>query len=265
MNPIAIHAFNPGPMTGAGNWTYLIPGTLPTLIDAGQGHERHVEALVQALDGAPLAQVIVTHAHADHVAGAPMIAARMPDARFLKMPWAERDSKWPVPWEPLAAGDRVAAGDTTLEVVHTPGHAPDHICLWHPESGTLFGGDLVVAGSSVWIPTSLGGDLSDYLASLRRVQALAAKRILPSHGAEIDDPAAVLAEYIAHRDEREAQVVQALRDGLAEPEAIVERLYETLKQRLVPLAKESVLAHLGKLERDGRAARHGDRWHIIDP
>ena len=252
-------------MTGAGNWTYLIPGAVPTLIDAGQGHERHYEAIVQALDGVPLARVIVTHAHADHAAGAPAIAARMPHVRFFKVPWPERDAKWPVAWEALAADARVAAGDTTLHVVHTPGHAPDHICLWHAESGTLFGGDLVVAGSSVWIPTSLGGDLSDYLASLRRVQALAPKRILPSHGAEIGDPASVLAEYIAHREEREAQVVRALRDGLAEPDAIVERLYETLRQRLVPLARESVLAHLGKLERDGRAARDGDRWHIIDP
>src|SRR5689334_11498643 len=99
-HPIAIHAFNPGPMTGAGNSTWLIPGRVPTLIDAGTGDARHLEAIEQALQGASLVQVLVTHSHTDHASGAPAIATRMPHVRFRKMLWPDRDEKWPVPWKP---------------------------------------------------------------------------------------------------------------------------------------------------------------------
>jgi glyoxylase-like metal-dependent hydrolase (beta-lactamase superfamily II) len=265
MIPLPIHAFNPGPITGAGNWTWLIRGRMPTLIDAGTGELRHLEALVKALGGETLAQVLVTHAHGDHAAGVSAIAERMPGVRFLKRPWPERDAKWPVPWTPVADGEEIEAGDTTLTAVHTPGHAPDHLCFWHAGSRTLFGGDLAVLGTSVWIPTSLEGDLSAYLASLERVLALAPSRILPAHGAVIEDPEDVLRGYLAHRREREAQVVEALRSGETSPDAIVERLYRGVKERLLPFARESVLAHLAKLEREGRAGREGEAWHHVEP
>lgn len=264
LNPVAIHAHNPGPMTGAGNWTWLIPGRIPTLIDAGTGDPRHLDALVEALDRATLQQVLVTHSHLDHAAGAPAIAGRMPHARFMKMPWPERDSKWTVEWDALADGDVIAVGDTAVTAIHTPGHAPDHLCFWHPESRTLFGGDLAVQGTTVWIPTSLRGDLSDYMASLERILTLAPARILPAHGAVIEDPQQLLQGYIAHRREREQQVLEALRDGDSDPDAIVERIYRSVTQRLLPLAREGVIAQLIKLEREGRARRDGDAWHIID-
>src|SRR5687767_12200555 len=89
MVPVALHARNPGPMTGTGNWTWLIPGRVPTLIDAGVGDPRHLDELAQALDGSPLAQVLVTHAHSDHADGVTAIAERMPSVRFLKMPWLD--------------------------------------------------------------------------------------------------------------------------------------------------------------------------------
>jgi glyoxylase-like metal-dependent hydrolase (beta-lactamase superfamily II) len=163
VTPVPIHAFNPGPITGAGNWTWLIPGRIPTLIDAGAGDPRHIEALVSALAGGPsatstpLAQVLVTHGHTDHAGGALAVAGQFPGVRFRKMPWLERDLKWGVTWEPLADGDIIQAGDTTLAAIHTPGHAPDHLCFWHGESRTLFGGDLAIAGTTVWIPISLQG------------------------------------------------------------------------------------------------------------
>jgi glyoxylase-like metal-dependent hydrolase (beta-lactamase superfamily II) len=249
MNAVPIHAFNPGPITGAGNWTWLLKGRVPTLIDAGTGEPRHLEALVDALGEEMLQQVLVTHAHTDHAAGALAIAGRMPE----------------VPWAPIADGERIAAGDTSLMAVHTPGHAPDHLCFWHEASRTLFGGDLAVLGSTVWIPTSLEGDLTAYLASLERVLALAPSRILPAHGAVIEDPQDLLRGYLAHRREREAQVVEALRAGASSPDAIVERLYRGVRQRLLPLARESVLAHLAKLEREGRAGRDGEVWHVMAP
>jgi glyoxylase-like metal-dependent hydrolase (beta-lactamase superfamily II) len=264
VNPVPIHAFNPGPITGAGNWTWLIPGRLPTLIDAGTGDPRHLDALTAALAGAPLQQVIVTHSHSDHAAGAPALAERFPDVRFLKMPWPGRDPKWSVTFDAIGDGDVVPAGDTVLTAVFTPGHAPDHLCFWHRESRTLFGGDLAVKGTTVWIPTSLQGDLTDYLASLERVLALAPAKILPAHGDVIDDPDALLRGYLSHRREREQQVLAALRDGNGNPDAIVEHIYRGLKERLIPMAKESVLAQLQKLEREGRVRRDGDAWHMID-
>ena len=263
VNPTPLHAHNPGPYTGDGNWTWLLGGRVPTLVDAGSGVARHLDDVEEALGGARLAQVLVTHAHQDHASGAPAIAQRFPGARFLKFPWPERDAAWPVPWEPLADGQVVEAGDTSLVTVHTPGHAPDHVAFWHEESRSLFGGDLAIKGNTVWIPARLSGDLTQYLASLERVLALRPARVLPAHGGVIDDPEPLLRNYIAHRHERERQIVAALHAGDTTPDAIVGRLYRGLRDAMIPLARESVVAHLNKLERDGRARRVDDAWIII--
>lgn len=263
--PLPIHAFNPGPMTGAGNWTWLIPGRVPTLIDAGTGDVRHLDALEQALHGSSLVQVVVTHSHTDHASGAPAIAAHMPHVRFGKMPWPDRDTKWPVDWKPIADNETIAAGDDEIVAVHTPGHAPDHLCFWHEGTRTLFCGDLAVSGSTVWIPSSLRGDLADYLHSLERVRALGPERLLPAHGPVIDDPDRILRQYIEHRLEREAQILDALHGGATTVDAIVARVYRGLKDSLVPLARDGVIAHLVKLEREGRVSGEQEAWHIIEP
>jgi hydroxyacylglutathione hydrolase len=267
VNPIPIHAFNPGPMTGAGNWTWLIPGRVTTLIDAGTGDPRHVEALEQALRGSPLQQVVVTHGHTDHASGAAALAAHFPGVRFHKMLWPERDARWPVPWEGVVEGDTLAAGDTALVAVHTPGHAPDHLCFWQRDSRTLFGGDLAIEGSSIYIPSTRGGDLSAYLASLERVLSLGPRRLFPAHGPVIEDPAAVLRAYIAHRHQRERQVLQALRDGRSTPDAVLQAIYPAIRPATIPIARDTVVAHLLKLERDGRARRdpETEAWHIMEP
>jgi glyoxylase-like metal-dependent hydrolase (beta-lactamase superfamily II) len=265
VNPIGVHAHNPGPMTGKGNWTWLIPGRVPTLIDAGTGEPGHLEELERALAGQTLSQVLVTHAHTDHASGAPVLLQRMPQLQFRKMPWPDRDTAWPAPWIAIGDGDAVEVGDTTLVAIHTPGHAPDHLCFWHEETRTLFCGDLAVIGSTVWIPANLRGDLTAYLASLERVLALDPVRMLPAHGGIIDEPIPLLRRYIQHRHEREQQVIDALRHGAATPEAIVPRVYGTLAETLQRLAQESVLAHLVKLEREGRARRDGEAWHMIEP
>jgi len=151
VNLIPLHAGNPGPMTGRGNWTYLIPGSAPVLIDAGVGEAPHLDALFAHVPSGP-AQVLVTHIHPDHASGAPAVAQRAPAATFLKFPWPARDAEIPVPWQPLADGDVVDTGEGPLQVVHTPGHAPDHVILWHETSGTAFTGDLLVLGNTVVIP-----------------------------------------------------------------------------------------------------------------
>lgn len=262
MNPIPVHAFNPGPMTGAGNTTWLVPGPIPVLIDAGTGDARHLAALEAALGGRALAKVLVTHGHGDHASGAPAIRDRMPHTRFFKMPWPGRDEKWPVPWEPLADGDAIDAGDSSIGAVHTPGHAPDHLCFWHEPTRTVFCGDLAVKGTTVVIPATSGGDLGAYLRSLERVLALEPARLLPAHGPVIDDPVALLRSYLDHRHEREQQVLDALRAGDDTAAAITSRLYTGLRDALVPMARESVTSHLLKLERDGRVRRHGDAWAV---
>lgn len=260
LDPVPLHAANPGPITGAGNWTWLLQGRTPTLIDAGVGEPSHLEALARALDGSTLAQVLVTHAHTDHASGAPAIAAQHPRTRFRKMLWPERDSKWPAAWTPLADGDVVDAGDTMLTAIHTPGHAPDHMCFWHAQSRSVFCGDLALQGTTVWIPVSLQGDLAAYLASLERVLTLDPARMYPGHGPVIDQPSTLLRKYLDHRREREAQVLDALRAGDADPAAIVARVYVGIRESAVALARESVLAHLIKLEREGRVRRDGELW-----
>lgn len=250
-------------MTGAGNWTWLLPGRIPTLIDAGTGEPQHLAALTAALGAAPLAQVLITHAHTDHASGAPAIAARMPTARFRKMLWPERDAKWPVRYEPLSDGEAIEAGDDSLVVVHTPGHAPDHVCFWHEPTRTLFCGDLAVKGTTVWIPANLQGDLAAYLRSLERVVALRPDRMLPAHGPVIDQPEALLRGYLEHRREREQQIVDALKAGDTTPDAITARVYRGLKAELLPMAQEGVVAHLVKLEQERRVRREADRWTMI--
>jgi glyoxylase-like metal-dependent hydrolase (beta-lactamase superfamily II) len=263
LNPIAVFAFNPGPITGDGNWTWLIPGEVPTLIDAGTGEAQHVEHLKAALGDRPLVQVLVTHGHVDHASGAAFLREQVGVTRFLKMPWAPRDARWAVPWTPVHDGDVIHAGDEELVAIHTPGHAPDHLCFWHKPSRTLFCGDLAIKGTSVWIPARLGGDLAAYLKSLERVLALNPARMLPAHGPVIDDPVSVLRGYIAHRLEREEQVVTALRAGDTTPQTIVARVYPGLADSLIPLAEESVASHLVKLQQEGRARLDGEAWTII--
>ena len=261
MTPTLLHASNPGPFTGEGNWTYLIPGPQPVLIDAGVGHASHLDAIAAASPGGP-GRVLVTHAHSDHVNGTPAIRARWPATRFFKMPWPERDKKIDVPWQTITPGDRVPTGQGDLEAIHTPGHSPDHLAFWHEASRTAFVGDLLVAGTTVFIPASDGGSLADYLRSLHRLLDLQPHRAWPAHGPAIDDPAALIRRYLDHRAEREQQVLAALEAGSSTVEQITTAIYPRLANALAPMARESVLAHLRKLEDEKRARQDGPQWTI---
>jgi glyoxylase-like metal-dependent hydrolase (beta-lactamase superfamily II) len=263
VEPIPLFAQNPSPMTGLGNNTYLVAGGgVAALVDAGVGEARHLADLDAALSeqSARLGSVLVTHGHRDHAGGAPAIARVYPSAVFRKLPWPEEDAQYAVSWSALRDGDEVTVGRETLVALHTPGHSPDHLAFWHEPSRVAFTGDLVVRGSSVMIHWSRGGDLGQYLASLERLLALEPQRLYPAHGTVIDDPRAILTQYLAHRRFREQQVLNALRAGQTTVEAIAESIYDGLAPALMPAARENVRAHLEKLRTDGAATRADERW-----
>lgn len=252
MTPILIPAGNASLWTGpTGTNTYFLPGRVPALVDAGVGHAAHLDALAEQLGRAELAVVLITHGHPDHAGGIPAIARRWPSARVVRFADLAHAPGAPVP-----------AGDGELVPIHTPGHAPDHLCFLDVEARQVFCGDLVRAGGTIVVPGSRGGHLRQYLDSLRRVRDLAPQRLLPGHGPVIADPSAAIDEYLRHREEREQQVIDALRAGAVTPEAIAERIYGQRPSAIAAAAADSVLAHLIKLEEDGGVARVEERWAL---
>jgi glyoxylase-like metal-dependent hydrolase (beta-lactamase superfamily II) len=234
-------------MTGSGNNTWLLDGVEPTLVDAGVGHAPHVDAIAAALGGRDLARVLVTHHHADHSSGIDALRARWPALEAAKCVQEGEHG-----WRGLTDNGPVRAGDRDLIVIHTPGHAPDHVCFWDPADRALYSGDMLAIGTTVMIPAGRGGNLRQYLASLERMAALDPRIAYPGHGPVIDRPVDLIREYIAHRAMREAQVLACLQDGVADPDAIVARIYGELADPIRRAARLTVEAHLEKLREDGR-------------
>ncbi|MGV3517822.1 MBL fold metallo-hydrolase [Luteitalea sp.] len=242
---------------------YVLHGEVPTLVDAPTADASFLDGVDEALraqgDG-PLAQVIVTHGHPDHIDGAAAAHARWPQAVFRKRaPLPEGDG---VPWQVIEKEPMITAGDGQLWALFTPGHAPDHTCLFDVHSGTLFGGDLAINGTTVAIPADYGGNLRQYLQSLRAVLDLQPRVILSGHGEPILMPASLLRGYISHRMTREREVLECLAAGITTADAIVDRLYAATADALKPAARQNVLAHLRKLAEDGRVDPAGDDWHL---
>jgi glyoxylase-like metal-dependent hydrolase (beta-lactamase superfamily II) len=134
------------------------------------------------------------------------------------------------------------------------------VAFWHERSRTLFAGDLITRQGTVVIPASRGGNLADYLSSLRRVMALSPLQVLPSHGDSIDDSSFVLERYFRHRATRDKQILAAIRSGRSSLESIVDNVYYGMEEPLKSAARETVLAHLIKLEADGMILRDGNDW-----
>jgi ribonuclease/clavin/mitogillin len=249
-------ARNPAPWTGpTGNNTYLLDGAVPTLVDAGVGHPEHLAEIERALGGRLLAQVLITHGHADHASGVPALVARWPGVRVRAL-----GPNPPSGAGALADGEHLHAGDGILRVLATPGHAPDHCCFVAAEA--VYCGDLIRAGGTIVIAASRGGDLRAYLQSLQRVRSLAPRRLFPGHGPAIDDPQAAIDAYLQHRAERESQVLRALQEGSRTPGAIAARIYRGLESSIEAAAVDTVLAHLMKLEAEGRVVREGETWRV---
>lgn len=255
---------NPGMMTGPGTNTYLLGDGEVAVIDPGPFIEEHIEAIREAATG-PIRWILVTHTHRDHSPAAQALAEATGAPRYGHTPpTGPRQDPGFAPDTALNDGETLDVDGSTIRAVHTPGHAPNHLCYLHEELGWLFTGDHVMNGSTVVIDPP-DGSMNDYLDSLRRVRELELNKLAPGHGNLLDDPRAEIDWIIEHRLDRQARLVAALSSGheKTEDELVVE-VYDEVDQNRHPIAMRSLLAHLIKLEEDGKARDTGSGWVLED-
>lgn len=222
----------------------------PLLVDPGSGIPQELERLRASLTP-ETREVLLTHHHPDHVAGAQIVkswglplAAHPETAARLSFPvdrLVEEGERW---------GDWVA--------LHTPGHAPGHLCLWHEERGLLLAGDMTAGYGTILVDPSEGGDMAAYCASLRRLADLGPRLVVSAHGPPFGPGSDLPGRILAHRLEREAGVLAALPGTEDE---LLERVYSEVDPRALPLARRSLRAHLLKLENEGRVV--GPPWRAV--
>ncbi|WP_424134146.1 MBL fold metallo-hydrolase [Roseomonas chloroacetimidivorans] len=270
---------NPGPFTWRGTNTYIIGRGDVAVLDPGPADPDHLAAIRQAVSDERITRILVSHTHRDHSPGAVPLAG---------VTGAETLGFGPHVTPPEAGGEggdhdfhpdrRLADGEVVegegwrLTALHTPGHCANHLCF-ALEAGTelappgiLFSADHVMAWStSVVSPPD--GDMADYMRSLARIAARQDRLLLPGHGPAHDAPGPFIAALIAHRQEREARVLDMLRaapGGMATAAGLVPPVYgPALDPKLAPAAARSLLAHLLKLAAEGAAAREGEGFRAL--
>jgi len=274
LEPIApmirrIVAPNPSPFTFRGTGTYIVGQGEVAVIDPGPDLADHVGALLAGLMGEQVTHILVTHTHRDHspaaralqqATGAPTFGFGRHAGGNRSDPAVEEGGDWDfVPDITVRDGDRIAGKGWTFEAVHTPGHTSNHLCFALPAEGVLFSGDHVMGWStSVIAPPD--GDMAAYMASLDKLLGRSDAVYWPTHGPAITEPKDYVRAFIAHRREREAGILDSLREGIGRIDAIVERLYTGLQPGLRRGAARSVHAHLidlvgrGLVESDGAPA-----------
>ena len=240
MNIRSITAPNPGAFTLDGTRTYLLGKT--AVIDPGPAIDSHVQRI--AAEMPELRLILITHRHGDH-APAALPLAQITGAKIC----APRNVLESVDRR-VEGGERIAVEDVELEVIATPGHTREHVC-YLTSDGDLFTGDTILgAGTTAIFPPD--GNMADYIDSLRTLRARSPKRIHPAHGPTRDDAVALIDEYIAHRLERERQVLEALQHGANTLTEIRQRIYPDLDERLHGAAEIQIEAHLQKIRQERR-------------
>jgi glyoxylase-like metal-dependent hydrolase (beta-lactamase superfamily II)/8-oxo-dGTP pyrophosphatase MutT (NUDIX family) len=244
---------------------YLVGETEMALIDPGSEDPAELESLFTVIgllerDRRRLKLVLLTHHHPDHVGGVAAVrerygvpvAAHAETARHLPVDILLKDGDL----VPLAPG----VGEWSLRALHTPGHTRGHLCFLHPRTGSLFTGDHITGGTGTVIIDPPEGDMTAYLRSLERLLGENVETLFPAHGAPQGAAERRIRWLIRHRLEREQKVAAALDADPRELAALVERAYDDTPRELWPYAERSLLAHLLKLEAEGRARRQGERW-----
>ena len=260
-----IVAHNPTKYTAWGTGTYVLGRGEVAVVDPGPDDPAHVDALLGALAGETVAAVLITHTHADHSPAAAAVCERTgaPTYGFGPHPTGadergeEHGDTAFVPDVAVAHGDVVTTGGVDVECLHTPGHISNHLCFAVATLDVLLTGDHVMGWSTTVIPPP-DGRVADYLESLRLLLDRDDARYLPTHGPPIDDPRPYVEELIAHRLERERQILDLLATGPRTVDELVAAMYADVRQELHAPAARSVTAHLLKLAEERRVVTDGD-------
>jgi glyoxylase-like metal-dependent hydrolase (beta-lactamase superfamily II) len=246
-------AANPGPMTLEGTNTWVVAAAdadRAVVVDPGPAHERHLQAVLAAAGDRQVAQILLTHGHADHSEGAPRLA------ELTGAPVRALDPAYLLGGDGLQGGEVVALAGVELEVVGTPGHTPDSLTfLLRDETGAaLLTGDTVL-GRGTTVIMHPDGRLGDYLRSLDELQDLvgreAVDQVLPGHGPVLTDPRSALDSYRRHRVQRLDQVAAAVDGGARSAAEVVAVVYADVDRALWPAAELSVRAQLAYLAETG--------------
>ena len=267
-NAYRITAPNPGPMTAEGTNTYLFGSKSIAVVDPGPDIEQHVNAILAGIEqiGGTLTDVFVTHTHRDHSPAAkPLIAKYPTPVRQIGMLPPDEQFQ-DVGFEPdlvCTHGQIFETNEYRLRALHTPGHVGNHFCFLDETNRLLLAGDHIMNGSTVVIVPP-GGDMLDYIASLKLLLDYDIEFIAPAHGDLMPDPAAEIDKLVQHRLGREAKVVEKLAAaGKSSIDDLVPLVYDDVDPSLHSFAYYSLWAHLIKLDKEQRASVDQDIWQLI--
>jgi glyoxylase-like metal-dependent hydrolase (beta-lactamase superfamily II) len=252
--------------------TFLVGTGEAVLIEPATPYREEQDLMAEWVQSARLrgiepVAILATHHHPDHVGGAMALRERLQLPLWAHAMTAQRLEGIVEIDRLIQDGERIelaGPNPTSLTALHTPGHAPGHLCFTDEASDIMIAGDMVASiGTIIVEPTD--GDMLLYLESLRKMSALEPAGLLPAHGELIEDPQAILGFYVEHRLMRERKVLDALeaRGNPSRPRHLVARAYDDAPKAVWPLALGSIEAHLIKLEREGRITKEGDRWSPV--
>ncbi|MDC0195987.1 MBL fold metallo-hydrolase [Gammaproteobacteria bacterium] len=256
-----IVANNPGPFTFKGTGTYIIGHGKVAVIDPGPRDEKHVEAMMVALDGEEITHQLVTHTHNDHSPAAKLIKARTGAKTYGFGPHgsgkygkgfaveAGGDTDF-IPDIALLDGDVIKGENWTINCIHTPGHTSNHLCFHLDQENALFPGDHVM-GWSTTVVSPPDGDVFEYMNSLRKLAERSDRIYYPTHGAPIKSPQRFVRAILVHRKMRESQILDCLDKEIYTIPFMVEQMYKDLDERLIGAAQQSIFAHIIDLSNRG--------------